>query len=223
MVVGDSISEGCDSVPLYGWCSELSALLTARGITHTIAGRVVVGASCVTLEPGFASRFDQIQPDLVIMNCGTNDSTGTQAQLDWLGNRWRTMVEYSHTHGAMVLPVFIQYSNPEINDENNRGYLVNSEGAVNDVVYIQIQYYQAYGWFAGLADLQRIPGDWNYLNGGTDGIHPNSFGKKIYAIVFYRALQEFYGWSATVGEPCGMWAHRRIYNPPTFTDCVSMT
>jgi lysophospholipase L1-like esterase len=222
MVVGDSISFGCDSTPLSGWCADLDSLLTTRGIDHTIAGHVIPEQSCVTLQPGFAARFTAITPDLVIMACGTNDATATQAQIDWLGDRWRTMVEYAHTNGAMVLPSFVQYSNPEINAKNGRGWLVGSEGSVNDTIFRQLPYYQPYGWFAGLVDFQQVPGDWNNLNGGNDGIHPNTLGKQVYAALVYRSLQAFYGWPATVAAPCGMWGHRAIYEPPSYITCTGM-
>lgn len=222
MVVGDSISLGCDSAPLFGWCAELDSILTTRGIDHTIAGHVISGQSCVTLESGFATRFNAIDPDLVIMACGTNDATATQAQIDWLGDRWRTMVEYAHTHGAMLLPSFVQYSNPEINAENGRGWLVGSEGAANDTFFRQMAYYSPYGWFAGLVDFQKVPGDWTYVAGGSDGIHPNSLGQQVYAVLVYLALRVFYGWPDTVATPCGMWGHRVVYDPPTYITCTSL-
>jgi lysophospholipase L1-like esterase len=216
LVVGDSISTGCSDVPVTGWCGRLSALLSARSIEHSIAGHTVAGQSCVTLSYGFAARFDQVQPDVVILNCGTNDAPLTASAQNLVGERWRTMTEYAWTHGAHVLPVFVQYSNEEINEENGRSWLLPGEGAANDVVYVNMQYYISAGWFVGLADLQRVPGDWNYLNGGTDGIHPNEFGQNVYAIIFYRAMRGFYGWPDTVPEPRGMWGHREIYGPPSY-------
>lgn len=223
MVVGDSISLGCDSVPLGGWCSQLSSLLAERGISHTIAGHVISGWSCGSLSAGFASRFDQIQPDVVIMNCGTNDAPQNQTQKDSMGTAWRIMVEYAYTHGALILPVFIQYSNVEINNENGRWWLVPGERNANDTIYVNHLYYVNAGWFVGLADFQQIPGTWDYLNGGTDGIHPNLLGQSVYATIVYRAMQTHYGWPATVQARCGMWGHSVEYNAPDFTPCVSMT
>jgi lysophospholipase L1-like esterase len=223
MAVGDSISMGCTTTPMGGWCGGLDALLTARGIDHSIATHADYGLSCVALSAGFAARFNQIQPDLVILNCGTNDAPSTQAQKNYMGERWRTMVEYAWTHSAHILPVLVQYSNREINEENNRTWLLPGEGAANDVIYTNMQYYISAGWFVGLADLQRVPGDWNYLSGGTDGIHPNAFGYGVYAAIFYRAMRAHYGWPDTVAEPCGMWGHRTIYGPPTYTACTVMS
>ena len=223
MVVGDSISLGCDSTPLSGWCSQFSSLLTERNISHTIAGHVVSGWSCGALSAGFATRFDQIQPDVVIMNCGTNDAPQNQAQKDSMGTAWRIMVEYAYTHGALLLPVFIQYSNEEINNEHGRSWLVPGEGNANDTIYVNWLLYVNHGWFVGLADFQQIPGNWDYLNGDNDGIHPNTLGQGFYATIVYRAMQSHYGWPATVPPHCGGWGHRTIYEPPAFTPCVSMT
>lgn len=223
MVEGDSISLGCDSVPLAGWCAGLSGLLDDRSIQHTIAGDVHSGWSCTSLASTFKARFDQIQPDLLILNCGTNDVPNTPAAQDAMGTAWRTMVEYAHAHGALVLPVFVQYSNPEINAKNGRAWLVSGEANANDVIYRNRQYYVNYpGWFAGLADFQQVPGNWDFLNGGTDGIHPNPTGQRAYAAIVYRALKDTYGWPDTVPTPCSMWGHRDIYDPPPYIPC-SMT
>jgi lysophospholipase L1-like esterase len=222
MVVGDSISVGCDDAPLGGWCTMFSTLLTQNGINHTIAGHVISGYSCSGLSTGFPARFNEINPDVVIMNCGTNDAPNDTAAMNYMGEKWRTMVEYSWTHGALILPVFIQYSNREINDEVGRGWLVPGEGHANDVIYVNMQYYISAGWFVGLADLQQIPGDWNYLAGGTDGIHPNDMGKNVMATIMYRAMRGHYGWPNTVQKPCGMWGHRIEYGPPAYTACTEM-
>ena len=222
MVVGDSISVGCGTVPLSGWCANLSTLLTERGIPHSIAAHALSGWSCGTLATDFPARFNAIHPTVVIMACGTNDAPQSQSAMGALGEKWRTMVEYSKTHGALILPVFIQYSDVEINEENGRSWLLSGEGNANDTIFTNMQYYASAGWFVGLADLQRVPGDLNYLNGGTDGIHPNALGHRVYASIFYRAMKDHYGWPDTVPEPCGMFGHRRIYGPPPFIPCTSM-
>lgn len=225
MVVGDSISVGCGTTPLTGWCADLSTLLTERGIAHSIDAHAISGWSCISLAAGFPARFDAIQPHLVIMACGTNDAPSTQAAMDAMGEKWRTMVEYAWTHrgtrDTRILPVFIQYSDIEINEENGRSWLLSGEGRANDTIYVNMNLYDPSVWFAGLADLQRVPGDLNYLIGGTDGIHPNQLGNHVYADIFYRAVKDHYGWPDTVGEPCGMFGHRWIYWPPPFIPCTS--
>lgn len=223
LVVGDSISVGCGQEPQAGWCGEFSTLLTQRGIAHSIAGHVHSGWSCQALRADFAAAFEAADPDVVIMNCGTND-VPAGAPDEGLGWAWRWMTEYSYTHGALILPVFIQYSNPEINQKAGRGWLLGGEANANDTIFTNRQYYvNAPSFFAGLADLQQVPGDWNYLNGGTDGIHPNALGNRVYAAIFYRALRANYAWPDTVPQPCGMFGHRAIYAPPPFTACSSMS
>lgn len=224
MIVGDSISLGCDDVPVAGWCGELTTLLADRGITVSIAGVVHSGWSCGALVSEYAARFNQLQPNVVILACGTNDVPNNPATAATLGTAWRTMVEYAYTHGALSVPVFVQYSNKEINDNVGRSWLIPGEGMANDTIYANRQLYVSATplWFAGLIDFQRVPGDWNYLNGGTDGIHPNALGKQVYAKIVYRALRETYGWPDTVSEPCGMWGHRAIYAPGNFTPCTAL-
>lgn len=221
LVVGDSISVGCETVPLAGWCAEFSSLLSKRGVSHSIYGHVHGGWSCAALQPGFAQSFQSRDPDLVIMNCGTNDVPGSPND-PVMGEKWRMMVEYAHIYGAKVLPVFVQYSNPEINAENGRAWLIGGEGNANDTIYNNMQYYQPYGWFAGIADLQQVPGNWDYLKGGVDGIHPSEYGNKVYAALFYRSLRGYYQWPDTVPVPCGMWGHREIYDAPQYQPCPQL-
>jgi lysophospholipase L1-like esterase len=218
LAVGDSISVGCMKTPLEGWCGNLDHMLTDRGIEHQIYGHAYGGWSCAALWENFPARFDEVQPNLVIINCGTNDGS-SYAPDPVLGEKWRSMVEYSYVRGAKILPVLIQYSNPEINAKAGRGWLVPAEANVNDTIFFNMQYYINYGWFVGVADLQQVPGDWDFLNGGTDGIHPNKRGHKIYARLFYRAMKDHYQWPNNVSQPCGMWGHRAIYSPPPFKEC----
>lgn len=223
MVLGDSISAGCGVHPLTGWCKEFADILDSKEIGYQISAWAISGRSCSSLQPGFKAAFDKAQPNVVVMSCGTNDVPNDGKSKEVMGAAWRTMVEYSWTHGAHVLPVFVGYSNPEINQAAGRGWLVNGEATANDVIYENMKYYQSAGWFVGLADMQIVPGDWNFLNGGTDGIHPNELGAKVMAMLYYRAMRAFYGWPDSVAVPCGMWGHRSGYGPREFVACASVT
>lgn len=213
-VVGDSISAGCGNNPPTTWCGPFDEILTTNQIPHVIGAYAIPGWSCQTLwSQGFRDSVVAFQPDLVVMNCGTNDVPNSQATKDAMGTAWRSMVEYVKTHtGAMILPALIQYSNPEIQDRYGRSWLIPGEKNANDVMYFNWQYYPS--WFAGVVDLQRVPGDYSYLNDGSDGIHPNAFGEKVYAAIFYRAVRGYYGWPDNVDEPCGMFGHWRDYGVP---------
>jgi lysophospholipase L1-like esterase len=223
-VIGDSITTPC-ATPGGGYCGKLQALLAANGVVAVFHVAAVSGASCGGLIGPAKTMLTQ-RPQLVIIACGTNNDTSTTSARDALGAQWRTLVEASHVAGAKVLPTFIQYSNPEIQRAQGRAWLIDSQPRVNDVIYSNLHYYQPYGWFAGLLDLQQIPGNWDYLAGGADGIHPNAFGEQVEAMLIYRALRGHYGWPDTVPQPCGMWGHRpdlSYLRYITYTPCAGVT
>ena len=221
LVIGDSKSTSCNNPgQATGWCTDFDTMLNTSNVSHEIHGYAVSGISCHGLQSGFAQHFDAVQPDLVILACGTNDAPNTQAAIDAMGWSWRWMVEYSFVHGAKALPVFIQYSNIDTQDRVGRHWLVIGEPIANDVIYLNMQYYLYSGWFAGIADLQRVPGTPDYLVGGNDGIHPNADGHYAYASIIYRSLREEYNWEDNISEPCGMWGHRSGYVEPSFTPCL---
>jgi lysophospholipase L1-like esterase len=206
-VVGDSIAGSCAD-PDGGMCAALDSLLTARGIAATFHLATVPQASCGGIIAAEAAMLAADHPDLVIIMCGTNNPTATPPDRDALGWQWRTLVEAAHGAGAKVLPALIQYSDPGINAAAGRSWLVEGEARANDTLYGQWHYYEPSGWFAGKLDLQQVPGNRDYLKGGTDGIHPNRLGQQVYAALIYRALRVYYGWPDAVPQPCGMWGAR---------------
>lgn len=204
LAVGDSITAQCAPAGTTGWCGRLLDLLAARGIAATVTVAATSGAACGPLAAGLGAGLTA-GVDLVVINCGTNNDTSTQAARDALGAQWRTLVEAAHVGGAMVLPVLIQYSDPEVEAAAGRSWLVPSEVRANDILYSNWHYYQPAGWFAGTLDLQQIPGDRDYL---ADGVHPGPLGQYTIAALTYRALRAYYGWPDDVPQPCGMWGHR---------------
>lgn len=224
MVLGDSITVGCTTTPPTGWCGPLSTMLTASGIQHTITGHAVSGVDC-----GYwAQRIDAIlptdQPDVVLINCGTNNDGNSPLGRERLGEQYRTILEAIHVHNPTTKAAvgLIGYSNFEIQNAQGRAWLRTSEPAVNDTIYYNvIRYYLPAGWPIVFADFQRMPGTSDYLNGGSDGIHPNSaLGHKTMAAIWYRSLVAPLGLMDNVPEPCGMWGHRPTYQEPEFISCT---
>lgn len=208
--MGDSISSLCGTVPAGGWCGPLTQILTDAGVPAVILNRAVSGTDCGYAAANINGWLAADTPDLVIVACGTNEDTSSPAAVVHAGEHWRTIIEAAHIAGALTLPVFIQYSNPTLQAAAGRTWLVPGEQRFNDqVVYQNLHYYQPYGWFAGLLDLQQVPSSADYtLRTGTggvwDGIHPTALGYQVYAALIYRELRNTYGWPDTVPQPCGM-------------------
>lgn len=215
LTLGDSITSLC---PTGGYCGPLGALLTATGQPYTFINRASGGTACDYTASNINSWLTTDHPDLVLLNCGTNNVPQNQAMKDALGTQWRTIVEAVHVYGAKLAVSFIGYSNPD-NISQFHANLPTYEANANDTIYVNMQYYQPYGWFSGVADFQSMPGDLDYLL--ADGIHPVALGYKTMAAVWYRSLRVAMGWDDVVPSPCGMWGHRPAYGPPSFTGCTS--
>jgi lysophospholipase L1-like esterase len=222
-VVGDSISAGCGENPQASWCKYLDQLLSDRGIPHTITAQAHGGWTCYRLwTDGYTAAVQAADPDIVIVNCGTNDAPSDPAGDDRLGWAWRNMVETAWQNEANVLPVFIQYSATDIQDAAGRSWLVPGEVRANNAIWANWTLYTSTPLFAGIVDLQRVPGNRTYLKGGTDGIHPNDLGNKVYAALMYRGMREHFSWPNDVTQPCGMWGYQPGKTPAAYDLCTGI-
>lgn len=231
LVVGDSISAPCATTPQGGWCAPLGQHLADAGTTASWSYHVHSGWSCGQLGQDLGEQVTTATPDLVILQCGTNDGTTAGVVRD----RVTAMIDTIRARrpGTAIAVGFIGYSDPEINRKAGRSWLVGDlgeggrEGDANDGIY---QALASRGLMStppaadlALYDLQRIPGNRTYLLDGNDGIHPNQMGHAVMAAIMYRALRSRYGWADSIPEPCGLYGHRTIYNPPTYTPCRAAT
>lgn len=229
VALGDSISVPCTQTPPSGWCGTLDSLLTQADVPHVIIGRAVGGVNCGYWSSQIQSVLEDTRPDLLLVYCGTNNDGLSVAGTNAMGEQWRTIVEAAHNFGAKVGVSFIGYSNQRIQDEQGRSWLLPSEGGVNDEIFRNLQYYWNAGWLAGLADIQQLPGNLDYLNPSPDGIHPNDLGSKAIGTIWYIALRNgtvqgtAMPWPNIASTPCGMWGGRLPYQPPSFIPCVSLT
>lgn len=229
LVEGDSISAPCGQTPPAGWCAEFGSLLTQAGIPHVIMSRAVGGVDCGYLSARIQKDLTETAPNLVLLNCGTNNATETPAQRDLMGEQWRTIVEASYVYGARIGISFIEYSDPDIQKAAGRSWLVPSEGRANDVIYTNMQYYWNYSMFSALADFQVIPGNLDHLKPAPDGIHPNARGEREMGDMWYTALRNGtiagtgYPWPDIAPKPCGLWGYREGYEPRTYIPCTGIS
>jgi lysophospholipase L1-like esterase len=218
-VVGDSISSGCGNSPPSSWCHYFDEHLNDAGIPHVITAHAVPGWTCSRLwTDGYVASLEANNPKLVIIACGTNDAPSDDSGDAQLGWAWRNMVESAYNHGAKVLPAFIQYSVPDIQDAAGRSWLVPGEIRANNAIWANWTLYRSTAIFAGLVDFQRVPGTRTYLDAG--GIHPNSLGNRVMGALVYRALKDGYGWPDVVAQPCGLWGFKPGTQPAEYTPCT---
>jgi lysophospholipase L1-like esterase len=200
LAVGDSITAPCASSPPGGWCATLSALLTQAGVPHQIRTLAQSGASCAYVSDRIVAELAAHPADLVLLNCGTGNAMVTTAEQAAFDAQWRGIFQASHDAGALVLPAFIMYSIDAIQQAQGRPWMLTRERAVNKAICSMVKSYPD-TWRAGVLDLQVIPSTVEYIEGGTDGIHPNARGHQVYGALAYRALRGRYAWPDIAPAP----------------------
>lgn len=212
LVLGDSISEVCITVS--GWCGELVTSLAAVGVTVDIRAYASGGKRCAWVAAGVVAALAQHQPDVVLLNCGTNDDPNEicygESCTAWA---WRYTVEAAKAAGARVGVAFIGYTDPD--EKRVLGNKPKLE-RTNDNLYTQIARF-AGPWGLAVASFQKVPSDPVHL---PDGVHPGGRGDTVYARIWHDALAE-QGWvPAALGPPlCGMYGRRAGYPVPSTTPC----
>lgn len=191
----------CDSITHDGiYQVELSRLLNVSGVAHVMLNGGVGGTGVDYWATNIVSVMNTHQPDMVLLNCGTNDSWLVGNNVALFEAKYRTIVESIlnwRTPNRVKLGLsFIQYSTYPATQA-----MIDKQPATNDAIYRQLGYYTQ--WTTGLADFQKIPPNNLYLN--STGFHPTERGYKAMARIWYDAVRVNMGWSAPVDPPlCGM-------------------
>lgn len=219
LTLGDSISSTGE------WQQEFCAQLEAATENTCVLRNAAVGATgCGYWPSRINALLTQHQPDLVIMACGTNDDTTTANGSENLGTAFRQVVEAVHTFQTPPIPfapVLIQYSDPLLAP----AWVLASQPITNDTLYINLMYYNPYGWFPGIVDWQIIPATADYLVGTPYpqelGTHPTARGYRYAGRLAYDRIAPGMGWPASTDPPlCGLHGHRRGYPRPAYTACA---
>lgn len=224
LTVGDSISsEG-------RWQARLSEMLASAGAPNTIVNKAVAGITCVETNTILTNAvLQQVNPDLVIIACGTNDNPNAikygEPETGWA---LRSMIERVHAWKATakVMPALIQYSDPMLVSDTK----ISNEGRINDILYRNMLYYPVGPWLAGIADLQYIPSTATYLRDTEPypearGIHPTERGYYYMARIMYDSGRSVMGWpvltdvvNPNTGENwsqlCDLYGHRKGFQRP---------
>lgn len=233
LVLGDSISAGLEA-DLCGWQQALGERLTLAGVPHVITTFAVSGSACSYWPSRMASVLSQVTPDLAYVYCGTGDDPAAQCYgepcTSWA---FRSIVEAIHlarTPAPLVVPALVGYSDATMVP----GWLLDQEATANDRLASQFQWYVpprfSPSWFAGLLDVQRMPGTAQYLAGdqcdpasGICGVHPNQDGQDTIGRLAYDAAATAMGWpdAGTWGEAplCGLSGHRPGAPRPVYVAC----
>ena len=233
LVIGDSISAGSEADPC-AWQHAFSGRLMLAGVPHVITTFAVGGSRCDYWPSRMDSVLSQVTPDLAYLYCGTNDDPSEQCYgepcTDWAFRSIVESVRAARTPEPLIVPTLIGYSDATMAP----GWLLQNEPQTNDHLWSQMLRYMPpaapVSWWAGIADVQVMPGTATYLDGddcdpavATCAVHPNLRGFDTIGRIMYDAARVTMGWPdpATWGEPvlCGMSGHRVGGRRPAYTPC----
>jgi hypothetical protein len=151
------------------------------------------------------------------LDCGTNNIPIDTATQQAMTGQLQSIISTVHAAGVPLGMSYIGISNP-VNISASGAGLPVAEADANIVISQILAGYPS-GYFAGIADFSKMPGDLDYLK---DGIHQTvPLGALTMASIWYRALRASMGWPDVVPEPCGMWGYPPGGTPPPYTSCVA--
>lgn len=191
----------CDSISAAGqYQVEISRILTLEGVPHQFFNASVGGTGVEYWAVNTTAAMNTYEPDLVLLNCGTNDTWTVANNVTSFEEKYRTVVEAIlnwRTPNRVKLGVaFIQYGTPPADQT-----FLNRQPSVNDAIYRQLGYYG--NLITGIADFQRIPP--NALYQDHTGYHPTPRGYKAMGRIWYDAVRAGMGWPVASEPPiCGM-------------------
>jgi lysophospholipase L1-like esterase len=190
--VGDSLTYGVDGSTTASYRQEFSRLLNAAGQPHAWVVQAVGGTKCSYWAALIDGLIVQYQPDLILLDCGTNDTPTDDTEADY-----RTILTAAQTHGVQLvaglvgLPDMRSPTNivrPDIDDWLHASNLAE-RAALAD--FPTVPY----------ADTTRIPATLEWLQ--ADGVHWTARAEAGAGQLLYQAARPLFGWPAIV-EMCGL-------------------
>lgn len=222
MTMGDSITCGDGCTPTSSYRTELGRLLTQAGVEHEFIVAAVGSVGCNYWVPRAYALTAQYLPDLVLLNCGTNDGPTTSAAGSAFETTYRNLLTNLLSGGqwhTRVVPAYPSYAAIGGYPFPNKApsWLATSMPIVNDAIWRSLNVNNPHGTLRipSSVDLQQIPEQ--YLDEG--GLHPTTSGYTLTGRLWYNALRPLYGWPALTGSdaiPCGMSGRRPGWGSPPY-------
>lgn len=169
----DSLTTGNDGT---SYRNELDLLLRQVNIEPVHVVTAKPGSLCSTWAPRLEALIREHRPDVLLLNCGTNDAAKPQTQLEAFGRTYASMIDVARKAGVKVMVSKLQIS--DISTTPWQPWLPLNEAKINEVIDRASKYYGD----VGLADLSAIPAtDGNT----TDGVHSSPIGEQLYAKAWF--------------------------------------
>ena len=107
LVIGDSLSAEYGLSQGSGWVSHIAERLRSQGTGYQIHNSSISGDTTSGGVTRLSSELDRVQPDIVIIELGSNDAL-RGLPLDMAKNNLATMIEQAQAFGARVLLLGMQ-------------------------------------------------------------------------------------------------------------------
>lgn len=212
MSVGDSLTEGTDlatkGTVLASYRPELSRLMALTGQPHTWVIQAQGGTKCSYWAARMGSLIDTYHPDLVLLNCGTNDTPSDSTEADYA-----TMLAAAASRHTLLIASLIgrPYMGSLVNQ--TRPWIEGWMDATNDAIRRALAAYPSVPY----ASMLRVPNTPEWLT--DDGIHITPRAEAAWAWLFFLAAQAAMHWLTPaqlhVSEMCGLSGHDRDDPWPT--------
>lgn len=186
--IGDSLTFGTAGTVNDSYRAELSRLMNQTGQPHVWKMASFPGTKCSTWAGLINDVLTENKPDLIFLNCGTNDRPGDNTEQDY-----RTILSAATSRGVQVVAALIGVPNVctivgLARIAEMRAINVQIQAALAD--YPQVAY----------ADFDRVPDNAKWMV--WDFIHLLPRAEAAYGQLFYEAAQPIRGWRtlAQMGE-----------------------
>lgn len=228
LTIGDSITEGATMTgsvsPSYR--AELGRLLDDACVPHFFAVAAVGGTTCGYWSSRMAGLMTTYRPDIVLINCGTNDrmDTKTPSQITAWEGMYRSLFDtvLDSDPDVYAYPAFVQYSAGSVatgcTAHGPIPWLPVSEAIGNDARYRAMRVIDEWGSrVPEFVDYQPIPE--GYLD--ECGVHPTPGGYDVMGRIAFNRLAQHLG-VPPVPLPCGLVGRRPGGVVPNWIPCQQM-
>lgn len=201
MSVGDSLTEGTDPATkgtIYAsYRPEMSRLMSMTGQPYTWVIQGVGGTKCSYWAARMASLLDTYHPNLVLLNCGTNDEPTDDTE-----GAYRVMLAAAAARHTVLVASLIGVPDMRTDTNRVRPYILNWMHGTNLAIKRALASYPS----VPIANMERIPDKLTWLN--PDGIHWNLRGDAGAGQKFFGAARQAMGWMTFsqmhTAEMCGL-------------------
>ena len=180
--LGDSLTYQPDGSATASYRGELSRVLTLAGQPHTWALGGIPGVKCSYWAANVEAFIVANQPDVILLDCGTNDTPTDDTQADY-----DTILDVAAAHGVTVVAALIGIPDMRTPTNSVRPEIDDWMHLTNDRIEASLASHPGVRFI----DTQRIPANLEWLQ--SDGVHWTARTMAAVGQLFYEPLAQILG------------------------------